>query len=288
MAGTVGTAGAAVRAVAAVAVVVGGLGCGSGGEPGPIPTIEGLYTGAWSLAVEDDRVSCPAALTIHDQVDSTFATRFEILRRDGDGVGCIDTIQIGIGVVRADRTVTALAEAVEPVTCVLAGANRGLSGTVAGDSLDLSGRYTYECPEAYTWTMRFSGSASGAALPSYPDLRGSYTGTWATLAQGILVTCPVTFTISTQTRDDLTGTYALEAAGPCVAQPARALSGTTTVDSDVRVVGTPPVSPGCDVERGLSLAGEAAGAALNLLGSYALRCGGTVREFEVSVGVARS
>ena len=278
MVGKTGTTGAVVAVVVA---------CGGGGEPGPIPQIEGLYTGVWSLAVENDRAFCPAALTISDQVDSVFATRFEVLRRDGDGVGCIDTIQTGTGVVRANRTITALAESVEPVTCVLEGPNRGLSGTVVDDSLDLSGQYTYQCPVEYTWTMRFSGSTTGAPLPSYPDLGGTYTGTWATLAQGVVVTCPVTVTVSSQVRDDLAATYTLEAAGPCVAQSAQGLSGTVTVDGALSATGTPPVSPGCAVERELSLAGTAADDEINLLGSYALLCSGTVREFDVAVMGAR-
>jgi hypothetical protein len=285
MAGEADMADIAMRAVRAGVTVAAVVACGGGGEPGPIPQIDGLYTGTWSLAVEDDRASCPAALTISDQVDSMFATRFEVLRRDGDGVGCIDTIQTGTGVVRANRTITALAESVEPVSCVLEGPNRGLSGTVVDDSLDLSGRYTYQCPLEYTWTMRFSGRAAGAPLPSYPDLRGTYTGSWATLAQGVVVTCPVTMTVSSQVRDDLAATYTLEAAAPCVAQSAQALSGTVTVDGGISVTGTPPVSPGCDVERELSLAGTAADNEVDLLGSYALLCGGILREFEVSVGV---
>lgn len=260
--------------------------CG-GGEPGPVPVVEGRYTGTWSLEVEGDRVACPAALTITDQVDGAFATVFEVLRRDGDGVGCADTVQSGTGAVEPGGTVTALAEAVEPVTCVLAGANRGLSGPARGDSLRLSGRYTYECPQAYTWTFGFAGSTSGAALPGYADVRGSYAGAWATLAQGVVVTCPVAVDVATQLRDDLTGTYTLEAAGSCVAQPPAALAGTITVDGALALAGTPPVSPGCTVERPLALTGAAEGARLDVLGSYALRCGGAVREFEVSVGVGR-
>jgi hypothetical protein len=65
------------------------------------------------------------------------------------------------------------------------------------------------------------------------------------------------------------------------------LSGTITVDGGVSVTGMPPVSPGCTVERGLALAGTAEGNEINLLGTFALRCSGTVREFEVAVMGAR-
>lgn len=260
--------------------------CG-GGEPGPIPMVEGVYTGTWSLAVEGDRVSCPASLTISDQVNGTFGTRFEVLRRNGDGLACVDTVQTGTGTAEAGGTVTALAEAVEPVTCVLAGPNRGLSGPLRGDSLDLSGRYTYECPQAFTWTLRFAGRAGGSPLPPYPDVRGTYAGQWSTLAQGVLVTCPVTLVVAAQTRDDLQGSYTLETAGNCVAQPTETLTGTVTVDGEVALGGAPPVAPGCTVERQLALTGVASGSELNLLGTYALQCSGALREFEVSVGVER-
>ncbi|MDH5197586.1 MAG: hypothetical protein OEY20_10070, partial [Gemmatimonadota bacterium] len=143
--------------------------CGGGDQaPGPIPQVAGVYTGLWSLAVENDRVSCPAALTIRDQTDSVFATTFEVLRRDAPGLGCVDIIQDGAGIARATRTVTALAELVEPVTCTLKEPNRGLSGPVAGDSIVLAGRYTYECAQDYTWTFRFAGRTTAGPLPSYP------------------------------------------------------------------------------------------------------------------------
>lgn len=260
--------------------------CG-GAEPGPIPMIEGVYRGTWSLAVEGDRVSCPASLTISDQTDSAFATLFEVRRRNGQGLGCVDTIQTGSGSVRSNGSVTALAGPVEPVSCTLAEPNRGLSGPIRGDSIDLSGRYTYECPPSYTWTLRFAGSTNGPALPGYADVRGAYTGTWTTRVQSVSVTCPVSLSISQQTRDEFTGAYALEAEGSCLAQEPEALSGTITVDGEVSVTGTPPVPTGCTAEGPFSLTGLASVTALELIGGFLIRCSGVLRPFEVSLVVVR-
>lgn len=263
--------------------------CGGGDQaPGPIPQIEGTYAGLWSMAVEDDRVSCPAALTIHDQTDSVFSTTFELLRREVPGMGCVDLIQNGSGIVRATQTVTALAGMVEPVTCMLKEPNRGLSGPVAGDSIVLTGRYTYQCERDYTWTFRFAGRTTAGPLPAYPDIRGTYGGTWTILAVGLQITCPVSVSLDTQARDQVAASYTLEQAGSCAAQPSEVLSGVVTIDGVLTVTGAPPVPTGCSVRQQLSLSGDATDGALDLSGAFVLVCGGSVREFGVLLAAARN
>jgi len=277
--------GAPARWLAVAALIVG---CGSGDQaPGTIPPIEGTYTGLWRLATENDNVSCPAALTVTDQVDSTFQTSFEVLRRNGSGVGCVDIVQTGSGVVRADRSVRALEELVEPVTCTLRQPNLGLSGIVRGDSITLSGRYTYRCPTEYTWTFRFSGSLTGGPLPAYPDVRGAYDGTWTIIAGGVQISCPVAVAFDAQTRDEVTGRYTLQDAGSCVAQPPAALSGVVSVDGDVDLSGMPAVPAGCTVGRDLALSGTFTSGVLALTGDFALICSNTLREFAVALTVSR-
>lgn len=263
--------------------------CG-GGElaPGPIPNIEGYYTGSYSLAVESDRVTCPAALLIEAQTDSVFRTRFEVLRTMGTGIGCTDTIEVGSGTVRANGTATALAELVEPVTCALKEVNRGLTGPVTDGRITLSGRYTYQCPVEYVWTLRFSGSTAGAPLPAYPDLRGSYTGSWTTVVPGLQISCPVTLSLPDQVRDDVTGSYTLQAVGNCVAQPAQPLEGVVTIDGDLALSGTPPAATGCTVRQDLSLSGTADNGTLSLAGGYVLLCGTTQRVFTVVLTATRT
>jgi hypothetical protein len=276
-----------VRLAAPVGTLLCLVACGNDGAPGSIPDIQGLYTGTWNLAVENDRVACPAALTITDQTDSVFRTSIELLRRNGSGLSCIDTIETGDGVVHANRTVSALAELVEPTTCTLREPNTGLTGNVAGDSIDLVGRYTYECADDFRWTLRFAGSTAGAPLPAYPDVRGTYAGAWTTLATGLQITCPVTVQLSSQTRDDVTGTYRLEEEGICSAQPSEPVSGVVTVDGELSVSGPPPVPVGCVVEQELSLWGDATGGTLELVGIYALVCGNSVRELAVTLSATR-
>jgi hypothetical protein len=271
---------------------VGGLAlltaCDGGDQaPGPIPQIAGVYTGLWTMAVENDRVSCPAALTIRDQTDSVFSTTFELLRRDVPGIGCVDLVQEGTGIVRSTGAVSALAGMVTPVTCRLEQTNRGLSGRVAGDSIMLTGRYTYQCERDYTWTYGFSGSTTAGPLPSYPDLHGTFSGTWTTVVANLQVTCPVTVSIDSQERDQVAGAYTLGQEGTCIAQPAAGLSGVLTIDGALTVSGTPPVPVGCSVHQELGLSGEATGGALDLTGMYALLCGGSVREFAVLLAVTR-
>jgi hypothetical protein len=260
---------------------------GADQAPGPIPNIEGYYTGTYSLAVESDRVTCPAALLIEDQADSVFRTTFEVLRTMGTGLSCTDTIETGSGVVRANGTATALAELVEPVTCTLKEANTGLTGPVTGGRITLSGRYTYRCPVEYTWTLRFSGSTAGAPLPAYPDRRGSYTGSWTTIVPGLQISCPVSVSLADQSRDDVTGSYTLQAAGSCLAQPAQLLQGVVTVDGDLSLSGTPPVPAGCTVQQALALAGTAGNGALSIAGGYVLLCGASQRAFTVVLTAMR-
>jgi hypothetical protein len=249
--------------------------------------IEGYYTGAWSLAVESDQVTCPAGLLIEHQVDSTFSTTFEVLRAVGSGLSCTDTIETGSGVVRANGTARALAELVEPVSCTLKEANTGLSGPVSGGRITLSGRYTYRCPAEYVWALRFSGSMAGAPLPAYPDLRGSYAGSWTTIVPGLQISCPVTVSLDDQTRDDVTGSYTLEAAGSCLAQAAQSLAGVVSIDGDVTLRGSPPVAAGCTVQQELSLAGTAGNGTVSVAGGYRLVCGGTQRAFTVVLTATR-
>jgi len=264
--------------------------CGGGDTaPGPIPTIEGHYLGAWTLAVQGDRVDCPAALTITDQVDSTFRTSFELLRRYAPGVGCIDTIEPGVGVVRATGVINALAELVEPQTCTLKEANVGLTGRVVDDSITLSGRYTYQCPQDVVWTLAFAGSTKGAPLPAYPNVTGAFSGTYTTLVPGGLqVECPVTVTLPTQVRDDVAGSYELGVDGPCVGQPPEALTGVVTIDGYLELSAAPPTPSGCSVRRPLVVAGDVSGDTLTLGGTFLLLCGSTLRELGVVISATRT
>ena len=102
------------------------------------------------------------------------------------------------------------------------------------------------------------------------------------------VTCPVTLALDTQARDQIAGSYTLEQAGACVAQPTEALSGVVTIDGVLTVAGAPPVPAGCTVQQGLTLTGEATGGALDLGGVYALVCGGSVRELGVLLVATRN
>ncbi len=250
--------------------------------PGPIPDIEAVYLGTWSLAVEGAVAACPAALTISDQTDSVFRTAVEIRRRNGTGgLACNGVAISGSGVVRGDRTVQALAELVEPNLCTLKEPNTGLRGTVRDGSITLSARYTYRCPEDHVWTLGFSGSTAGDPLPPYPDVLGTYTGTWTTIVPGLQISCPVTVSLDTLAHGEVAGAYTLEAQGSCVLQPTQSLSGFLTVDGDLSVTGAPPVPAGCTVYRALSLRGEALGGGLSLSGAFALQCGGTLREYSV-------
>jgi len=263
--------------------------CGGGdGAPRPIPNVEGHYLGTWNLAVESDRISCPAALTIADQADSVFRTTFELLRRYAPGLGCIDTIEAGAGVVRSTGTINALAELVEPMTCTLKEANIGLVGTVVGDSITLSGRYTYRCPQEVVWRLGFAGSTSGAPLPVYPDVTGIFTGTYTTQVPGLEVTCPVTVTLSTQSRDDVAGSYALGTTQSCEAQPVEDLVGVVTIDGDLELSGAPPLPPGCSIRRALLLAGAVANDSLTMTGTFSLLCGATVRDLAVVIAAIRT
>jgi hypothetical protein len=262
--------------------------CGADQAPGPIPHIEGLYTGTWSLAVEGTEAACPAALTISDQTDSAFRTTTEIRRRNGTGgLACNGLVSSGSGIVRADRTVGALAELVEPRTCTLKEPNTGLWGTVADGSITLSGRYTYRCPADHVWTLRFSGSTTGDPLPPYPDVLGDYTGTWTTIVPGLQISCPVTASLDMQTHGEVAGAYTLEAQGSCLLQPTQALSGFLTVDGDLSVTGAPPVPAGCTIYRELNLWGEAGGGVLELTGTFALQCGSTLRGYSVLLSASR-
>jgi hypothetical protein len=264
--------------------------CGGGDTaPGPIPTIEGHYLGTWTLAVQGDRVDCPAALTITDQVDSTFRTSLELLRRYAPGVGCIDTVEPGVGTVRATGTINALAELVEPMTCTLKEPNVGLTGRVVDDSITLSGRYTYQCPQDFVWTLTFAGSTNGAPLPSYPDVTGAFSGTYTTLVPGGLqVDCPVTVSLPTQVRDDVVGSYELGAAGSCIAQPPEALAGVVTIDGYLELSGAPPTPSGCSVQRPLVVAGGVTDDSLSLGGTFLLLCGSTRRELGVVISATRT
>jgi hypothetical protein len=277
------------RPAASLSAFVFAAACGGAdGAPGPIPDVEGHYLGTWNLAVESDRVSCPAALTITDQADSVFRTSFELLRRYAPGLGCIDTIEAGVGVVRATGTINALAELVEPMTCTLKEPNVGLTGTVVADSITLSGRYTYRCPQDVVWTLQFAGNTSGAPLPAYPDVTGIFTGTYTTQVPGLEVTCPVTVTMSAQSRDDVAGSYALGTNQSCEAQPAETLVGVVTVDGDLELSGAPPVPPGCTIRQSLMLSGTLASETLTMTGTFSLVCGATVRNLAVVIAAVRS
>lgn len=255
--------------------------------PGPIPNIEGVYLGTWSLAVEGAHAECPAALTISDQTDSVFRTTVEIRRRNGTGgLACNGVLISGAGVVRGDRTARALAELVTPHLCTLKEPNTGLAGTVADGRITLSARYTYRCPEDHVWTLGFSGSTAGDPLPPYPDVLGAYTGTWTTIVPGLQISCPVTLSLDTQAHGEVAGAYTLEAQGSCVLQPTESLSGFLTVDGDLLLAGAPPVPAGCTVYRALSLRGEVAAGALSLSGAFSLQCGGTLREYTVLVSAS--
>ena len=279
------------RGLPRVSALVVAAACGGGDTaPGPIPIIEGHYLGAWTLAVQGDRVDCPAALTITDQVDSTFRTSFELLRRYAPGVGCIDTIEPGVGIVRATGVINALAELVEPQTCTLKEANVGLTGKVVDDSITLSGRYTYQCPQDAVWTLAFAGSTNGAPLPAYPDVTGTFSGTYTMLVPGtsIQVECPVTVSLPTQVRDDVAGSYELSGGGSCVAQPPEALTGVVTIDGYIELSGAPPTPSGCSVQRPLVVAGDVAGDSLTVGGTFLLLCGSTLRELGVVIAAART
>jgi hypothetical protein len=257
--------------------------------PGPIPSIEDVYLGTWSLAVEGAHAACPAALTISDQADSVFRTTMEIRRRNGTGgLACNGMVISGAGVVRADRTVRALAELVEPHMCTLKEPNTGLRGTVAGGSITLSARYTYRCPDDHVWTLSFAGSTTGDPLPPYPDVLGTYTGTWTTIVPGLQIACPVTVSLDSQSHGDVAGAYTLEAQGSCLLQPTQPLSGFLTIDGDLGLTGAPPVTAGCTVYRTLALSGEAGGGAMSLSGSFALLCGSTLREYTILLSVSRT
>jgi hypothetical protein len=182
---------------------------------------------------------------------------------------------------------TALEELITPQTCTLKQPNRGLTGPVADDSVSLLGTYTYQCPTEFEWTFRFAGSTSAPALPPYPDVRGTYTGSWTTLVLGILVPCPVTLTLDSQVRDDLTGSYELFAAGQCNALAPQAVVGTVTVDGDVRLTLPPPITPGCTVEQEAELSGGVSDGRLVATGKFVLLCSSQLREFAVEIDATR-
>jgi hypothetical protein len=277
------------RSLSRVGTLVVAAACGGGDTaPGPIPTVEGRYLGAWGLAIQGDRVSCPAALTITDQVDSTFRTSIELLRRYAPGVGCIDTVEPGVGVVRAGGTMNALAQLVEPTTCTLKEPNTGLAGKIVGDSITLSARYTYQCPQDFVWTLSFAGRASDAPLPAYPDVTGTFGGTFTIQATGVELACPVTVSLTGQSRDDVTGSYEMEETASCVPQPPEALAGVVTLDGYLEVSAAPPTPAACSVWRSLALAGEVAGGQLTMSGSFAVLCGNVVRDWSVVLVATRT
>jgi hypothetical protein len=256
--------------------------------PGPIPNIEDVYLGTWSLAVEGADAACPAALTISDQTDSAFGTTTEIRRRNGTGgLACNGLVASGSGVVRADRTVRALAELVEPHLCTLKEPNTGLAGTVANGRITLSARYTYRCPEDHVWTLRFAGSTTGNPLPPYPDVLGTYSGSWTTTVPGLQVICPVAVALDSQTHGDVAAAYTLEAQGSCLLQPTQPLTGFLTVDGDLLLTGAPPVPAGCTVNQGLVLSGVVGSGSLTLTGGFALQCGSVLREYGVVLAASR-
>jgi hypothetical protein len=256
--------------------------------PGPIPNIEDVYLGTWSLAVEGAEAACPAALTISDQTDSAFRTTTEIRRRNGTGgLACNGLVAAGSGVVRADRTVQALAELVQPHLCTLKEPNTGLRGTVRGGTITLSARYTYRCPQDHVWTLGFVGSTTGDPLPPYPEVLGTYAGSWTTIVPGAQVTCPVTMALDSQVHGDVTAAYTLEAQGSCLLQPTQPLTGFLTVDGDLLLTGAPPVPAGCTVYRDLVLSGMVNGGSLTLTGGFTLQCGSVVRDYSVTLSATR-
>lgn len=152
------------------------LGCGGEDSMGPsIPSIEGSYSGDWTLTVENQdngqsaTVGCPGSITVDSQSEGSFSGSYRI-----DAAGDCDTSDSGTidGNVRSDGGVdVSLGSAsgssadFEDITgCVVTGGDSRLTGNAAGGSMTVDAAFFADCPDgsggtfSSRWVFEFSGS----------------------------------------------------------------------------------------------------------------------------------